>query len=110
VPTRAANCEKALHPRSLPVEHYVADVIIRPLEFGNQAGGLKADGIQLADGNPPESVAGLGATIQIVVREPGRPGEAVVEANLVLEGAVPVDVLHGEGQSPSREPVPKLFG
>ena len=88
----------------------MADVIAQFLKHRNQASGLKADGIQLADRGPPESVAGLGAAIQITVREPGRPGEAVIEANFVLEGAVPVDVLQDQCQSPGWELVPKLFG
>ena len=93
-----------------PVEEYMADVITQFLKHRNQASGLKADGIQLTDRGPPESVAGLGAAVQITVRNPGRPGEAVVEANFVLEGAVTVDVLHHDCQSPSRELVPELLG
>ncbi len=88
----------------------MANVITQLLNLGDQASGLKAYGIQLADGGPPESVARLGAAIQIAVCESGRPGEAVVEANFVLEGAVTVDVLHDECQAPSWELVPKLFG
>ena len=75
-----------------PVEEYMADVITESLKHGDQAGGLKAHGMQLADRSPPESVAGLSAAIQIAVCQSGRPGEAVVEADLVPEGAATVDV------------------
>ena len=87
----------------------MADVITWLLKLKDQASGLKAYGIQLADSGPSESMARLGAAIQIAVCESGRPGEAVVEANFVFEGAVMVDVLHDECQSPSGELVPKLF-
>ena len=96
--------------RGVPVEEYMANVITQFLKHRDQASGLKAHGVQLADGGPPESVAGLGAVIQIAVRQSGRPGEAVVETDFVLEGAVTVDVLHDQCQSPSRELVPELFG
>ena len=66
----------------------MAEVITRPLEFRNQLSGLKAHRIQLADDGPPEPVAGLGAAIQIAGCQSARPGEAVVEAGFVLEGAV----------------------
>jgi hypothetical protein len=88
----------------------MADVITQFLKHRDQASGLKAHGIQLADGSPPEPVAGLSAAIQIAVCQSGRPGEAVVEADFVPEGAVTVDVLHDEREPPSRELVPKLFG
>src|SRR5262249_22284585 len=78
------------------VEEYVANVVTQVLQLRDQACGLKAYGTQLADGDLLESVAGLGAAIQITVREPGRPGEAVIEANFVLEGAVLVDVLQDQ--------------
>ena len=81
----------------------MANVITQLLEFRNQASGLKAYGMQLADGCPPEAVARLGAVIQIAVCQARRPGQAVVEANFVLEGAVSVDVLHHQCQSPRRE-------
>ena len=93
-----------------PVEEYMANVIAWLLKLRDQASGLKAYGIQLADSGPSESVARLSAAIQLTVCEPGRPGEAVVEANFVFEGSVTVDVLHDECQSPSGELVPKLFG
>lgn len=88
----------------------MANVIPGLLKLGDQARGLKAYGIQLADSGPSESVPRLGAAIQIAVCESGRPGEAVVEANFVFEGAMTVDVFHDERQSPSGELVPKLFG
>jgi len=92
------------------VQEYMADVLAGLLQLRDQASGLKAYGIQLGDGGPPESVAGLGAASQIALWEPGRPGKAVVEAHFVLDRDVTVDVLHDQCQSPSRELVPKLFG
>ena len=88
----------------------MADVITQFLKHRDEASGLKAHGTQLADRSPPEPVAGLGAAIQIAFCQSWRPREAVVEADLVLEGAVTVDVFHHERQSPSRELVAKLFG
>jgi hypothetical protein len=88
----------------------MADAITQFLKHKDQASGLKAHGIQLADRSPPEPVAGLSAAIQIADCGSGRPGEAVVEADFVLEGAVAVDVFHDERQPPSRELVPELFG
>ena len=41
----------------------MANVITWLLKLKDQASGLKAYGIQLADGGPPESVAGLGPAI-----------------------------------------------
>lgn len=54
-----------------PVEDYMLNAITQLLEYRDQASGLKAHGIQLADRGPPESVAGLIAAIQIAVRECG---------------------------------------
>jgi hypothetical protein len=88
----------------------MADVITQFLKHRDQASGLKAHRIQLADRSPLEPVAGLGAAIEIAVCQFGRPGEAVVEADFVPEGAVTVDVFHDERQPPGRELVPKLFG
>jgi hypothetical protein len=88
----------------------MANVVTQPLKLGDQAGGLEGHGSQFAEGGPPEPVAGLGAAIQVAGCESGRPSEAVVEANLVLERAVAVDVLHDQRQSPGRELVPELFG
>ena len=45
----------------------MANAIIQLLKHRNQASRLEAHGTQLADSGPPESVAGLGAAIQIAV-------------------------------------------
>jgi hypothetical protein len=41
----------------------MANVITQFAKHRDQASGLEAHGIQLADGGPPESVAGLGPAI-----------------------------------------------
>jgi len=96
--------------RGAPVEEYMANVITELLKHRDQASGLKAQRTQLTGGSPPESMARLRAAPQRAVRWFRCPGEAVVEANFVLEGTVAVDVLHDECPTSSREPVPELFG
>ena len=53
--------------RGAAVEEYMAKVITGLLKLRDQASGLKVHGIQLGDGGPPESVAGLGAGIQSAI-------------------------------------------
>src|SRR5260370_34162965 len=73
-----------------PVEQYMANVVTELLQHRDQASGLKAQRAQPADGGPAESVAVLGATLQVAVGEPCWPGQAVVQAHFMLQGAVPV--------------------
>ena len=77
---------------------------------GNQPGGPEVDGAELADRHPAEPVAGLDAAVQIVGRQRGRPGDPVVQADLMLEGPLAEDVLHDQRQRPGRQFVPEFLG
>ena len=87
-------------PAALPVcplvEDHVAQATARILQKGDETGRLETLRAQFPDRGPVEQVAGLDTASQIVGRQRVRPGEAVIQADLVLERRVVVDVLHDE--------------
>jgi len=71
---------------------------------------LETDRAELADRHPAEPVAGLDAARQIAGCQPAGPGEQVVQADLMLQGAAVVDVLRNKREFPGGQFVPEFLG
>jgi len=92
------------------VKHDVLNGVSEIAQDRYQPGWLKPDRSELADRHPAEPVAGLDAALQILGSQQAGPGEQVIQADLMLQGAAVVDVLHDKRDFPGWQVVPEFLG